>query len=505
MSKKSVAVGLLGLSTVLATSLAPAASAQSLESLLSGSAGFGSPAADAPTNDGANTNANTDTGADTGVDTGIGTGTTGMGAITPDPDTDATTDATPGDAPSLGGFPDPAPSKNSQVIINGVVNTYPETPKTNPELPYILTTHGSDHLKANVLNPRPVCNSAEDYRTSVYQVNDDFIPVGTVSMRNDSANPVPLTQTTSRQQSISISVNGSRTEKLDANIGGSGKQGDVTGQGGIAYSLATVLGGQASFSLSWSVGQEIGPYTIDPGNTGEATYGFRIVNMTGTQQFCRPNGTWSTPTAWRALVPIKNEVVVKQYSNIAGSFGGTSPNTGNQGGTGTGTNTGTDTSVPANGLDLQPYLTVSALKSPGFAGAVALRIKNVGDGRYYQDNLATTFRVDIHTAKGPQGVDRLITPRFANGAYVRDLGFDAETSVRSFEVTLSNAINVDDDQLIGMFDFGDGNTTEGRLINYITVTQTGRAAGDVSFDNDQNVDSRQVTVDDFGGKNAGLF
>ena len=39
--------------------------------------------------------------------------------------------------------------------------------------------------------------------------------------------------------------------------------------------------------------------------------------MTGTQQFCKANGTWSTPTPWSALTPIKNQVNVKLYGNPA--------------------------------------------------------------------------------------------------------------------------------------------------------------------------------------------
>ncbi|HFG8964623.1 hypothetical protein ACL1FC_10830 [Corynebacterium striatum] len=47
-----------------------------------------------------------------------------------------------------------------------VTESYPETPAINAKLPIIHTTHGSDHKKANVLNPRPVCNPWEDHRTS---------------------------------------------------------------------------------------------------------------------------------------------------------------------------------------------------------------------------------------------------------------------------------------------------------------------------------------------------
>ena len=42
--------------------------------------------------------------------------------------------------------------------------------------------------------------------------------------------------------------------------------------------------------------------------------------MTGTQQYCKTNGTWSTPTAWSAMQPVKNEVRVKLYDDIADSY-----------------------------------------------------------------------------------------------------------------------------------------------------------------------------------------
>ena len=70
----------------------------------------------------------------------------------------------------------------------------PETPATNDALPIIHTYRGSDHIKANVLNARPVCNSTEDYRTVVYKVTDNFLPVGTISTTNLTDNPVNLTQ-----------------------------------------------------------------------------------------------------------------------------------------------------------------------------------------------------------------------------------------------------------------------------------------------------------------------
>ncbi|MGJ4139303.1 neuraminidase [Corynebacterium evansiae] len=161
---------------------------------------------------------------------------------------------------------------------------------------------------------------------------------------------------------------------------------------------------------------------------------------------------------------------------------------------------------PGEKYDLKPEIRVAAGKSAGFAGLVSISAKNVGSEIYYQDFPATTFRIDVHTEKGPKGVDRLITPGWFNGAYTRDLGFDKEKSVRSFEVTLSNPVNPGESKLLANLNFGDGKTKLGRLENYITVTQTGRLEEDKSTSNDQNVDSREVTTTDVMHKpTKGLF
>ena len=427
--------------------------------------------------------------------------------------------------------------------------SYPETPAVNAKLPIVHTTHGSDHMKANVLNPRPVCNPWEDHRTVVYKVTDNFMPAGTISTTNQTKKDIPLQQDLSKSQSITLSVNGDRTETTSMNAGGKGSGKNSEGSFGISHEIATKLGASASYSLSWEAGQSIGPYDVPPNHTGEATYGFRVLNMTGTQQYCKPNGTWSTPTFWSAMQPMKNEVRVKLYDDIADSY---APNKDAQ-------NT-TDVNDPKvveeekspeadaevikdnevapeekavsesegkkeeeadkkvqedveNGktdeakqkLDLKPVLTTSGAKHAGYAGTVALRLENVGSERYYGDFPAVQYRIDVKTAEGPKGVDRLITPRSSNGAHIRDLGFDEKSSTRSFEVTLANPINAGETARVANLDFGDGNTKEGRLKNYIEVTQISRLKGDNSTDNDQNVDSREITVKDTGKKAEGLF
>ncbi|GAA3513965.1 hypothetical protein NUW87_08560 [Corynebacterium pilbarense] len=455
----------------------------------------------------------------------------------------------------------------------------PETPANNDKLPIVHTYRGSDHLKANVLNPRPVCNSTEDYRTVVYKVKDNFLPVGTISTTNLSDEAIPLQQDLSRTQTVSASVNGSKTETLD--LGGSGSKKGI--EGNIGYSLAKSLGWDVSAELSWNVGQTVGPYDVPAGNTGEATYGFRTVTMTGTQQRCLPNGTWATPTAWVANMPVKNEVRVKNFDTPADSW---APNKGaqttevkdepnaeydkdvdalNKGdniddvekvddnktadvsnedvnlatenekaakeeaekaeGTtedkadgaievdavsdkkeeSTDESNKDDAEKAEHDLDLEPYFTVSSAKAKGFAGSTALRVKNVGNERYWGEFPAVTFRVAVHTEDGPEGVDRLITTTTREGGYARDLGWDEDEQARIFEVTLSNPINPGEEADLVSFSFGDGDTKEGRLTNYITVTQTGRLDGDDSEYNDQDVDSRDVTLDDFGRENEGIF
>lgn len=137
-------------------------------------------------------------------------------------------------------------------------------------------------------------------------------------------------------------------------------------------------------------------------------------------------------------------------------------------------------------LDVQPYFTTSTWKASGFAGSVA-------------------FRVEVATFAGPEGVDRLITTTNYNGSHVRDLGYDFDRGVRTFEVTLSNPVAAGDEMLLAAFSFGDGNTKEGRVHNTMTMTQTGRLAGDTSLYNDQKVSSLDATVSDFGKQVRGTF
>ncbi|GMA40760.1 hypothetical protein [Mobilicoccus caccae] len=150
--------------------------------------------------------------------------------------------------------------------------------------------------------------------------------------------------------------------------------------------------------------------------------------------------------------------------------------------------------------DLAVSYSVSSLKAEGAAGLVAINLKNVGSQRYFAEYPIIGFDVKVVTVKGPEGVDRVITPSSANGAHVRDLGFDTATSTRTFRYTLANPINAKQKAYLGTLSFGDGLTSEGRLVQKIVTTQLTHLEGETPGANDQNVDSTQNgnTVSDFG-------
>ncbi|AKK03783.1 hypothetical protein [Corynebacterium epidermidicanis] len=404
------------------------------------------------------------------------------------------------------------------------VDTYPETPKLNPQLPLVHTLHGSDSIKANIHNPYPVCNAWEDYRTVAYKVTDSFTPAGTVSTTNYTKDDINLEQSLSKTQAIKLNVQGDQTSTVSANAGYSEKGASF----GIAASFAQKIGLSASYELSWQVGQKIGPYKVPAGHTGEASYGFRAVTFSGTQQYCKLDGTWSNPTPWVALVPVKNEVQVRTYDTLTGAHPGINPaeltDEHETAPVDPETHETVDAADPTpeevqdlTGVtpeapvelntthDIAPHFTVSSAKAAGYAGVVAVKLRNEGSKRYFNENGVTTFRVDIKTADGPQEVDRPISGYGKNGAHIRDLGYDRAKSTRTFEITLSNPVEVGDDQTVATLHFGDGNTKLGRLKNNIVITQTTRLADDNSTNNDQNVDSRSATQDDFGNDIEGLF
>lgn len=150
--------------------------------------------------------------------------------------------------------------------------------------------------------------------------------------------------------------------------------------------------------------------------------------------------------------------------------------------------------------DLAVSYTVSALKAEGAAGLVAIHVTNVGSERYFGEYPMINFQVKVQTVKGPQGVDRVITPTGFTGAHVRDLGFNEKSSTRTFEVSLSNALSPGQRMLVGNLSFGDGLTSEGRLVQKLVTTQTTRLEDDAPNANDQNVDStvKPNTKSDFG-------
>ncbi|MDY6049484.1 MAG: hypothetical protein SPI77_02780 [Corynebacterium sp.] len=408
------------------------------------------------------------------------------------------------------------------------INSYPETPLTNAKLPIVHTQRKSDHIRASMVNKHPVCNSTEDVRTVIYRANEKFVPIGAISAKNTTDADIPLTQSLSQ----SITISESMTTSLTVSMGYE--------QDPITLGLALALGRTTSKSLTWSEGQQIGPYMISPGETGTATYGFRTLQLTGTQQYCLPNGTWSTPTPYIMLAPMDKHVVVETAADTAGNYDGyaevqaqVNEQVANQeefnkdyyayvdariksaeseaalldmGGNGEGIDPN-EGAGQTHAYDLTPVLTTA--KADGFSGAVALRVKNVGTKDYFNDFPAVQFRVDVKSApdtpESLQGVDRWMTPGWFNGAYTRDLGYNTATGTRTFLVSLSNPIKAGETKLVANLHFGDGLIEGERQHNIIEVTQIGRAEGDTSFYNDQKMSSLDITTNDFGNKVAGRF
>ena len=59
-------------------------------------------------------------------------------------------------------------------------------------------------IKPNASNPNPVCNPWSQYRTHITSVKTSFTPMGAVQTTNDSYSSVPLTQTLSSTQTLTM-------------------------------------------------------------------------------------------------------------------------------------------------------------------------------------------------------------------------------------------------------------------------------------------------------------
>lgn len=200
-----------------------------------------------------------------------------------------------------------------------------QTPDNNALLPLINVQRPSTRLKPNLINPHPVCNSLEDHRTVIYQVQDNFTPIGAIETKNSTKAPIQLAQELSKTQSIKLSISGDYSKSFASFAGSLTAVADkLTGNASITGPQEK-LGIQPSveYSISWTAGQQIGPYEVPAGYTGKAVYGFRTLAFKGTQQYCKANGTWSTPWAYYGLAPLSNAVVVKLYDNVATEATGT--------------------------------------------------------------------------------------------------------------------------------------------------------------------------------------
>lgn len=200
-----------------------------------------------------------------------------------------------------------------------------QTPDNNAMLPLINVQRPSSRLKPNLINPRPVCNSLEDHRTVIYQVQDTFTPIGAIETKNATQAPIQLAQTLSKTQSINLQISGDYSKSFPSFMGSLTAVADnLTGNASVSGPKESLgIKPSVSYTISWTAGQNVGPYEVPAGYTGKATYGFRTIAFTGTQQRCLANGTWSTPWTYRGTAPLSNAVVVNLYNNVASTATGT--------------------------------------------------------------------------------------------------------------------------------------------------------------------------------------
>ncbi|HEY8545741.1 MAG TPA: hypothetical protein VIL36_11860 [Acidimicrobiales bacterium] len=158
-----------------------------------------------------------------------------------------------------------------------------------------ITAHAAGAAPADApVTTAEACNVWTQLLSARYTVTDSseaFLSIGAISTANRTSGPINLYQSLSTTQTLTAS-----------------------GNIGLSYSgFGGSLG--ASYSLSWELGQGIGPYAIAPGETGRATYGFNVVRFTGTAQWCMPWGQWSSPLPIVGVAPLELHVVIERYPN----------------------------------------------------------------------------------------------------------------------------------------------------------------------------------------------
>ena len=129
----------------------------------------------------------------------------------------------------------------------------------------------------------------------ISQVSDTFKPYGAFEMTNTTDEELTLTQTVGKDESIKASVTG-----------------DVGGQfSGVTAKISSTI----AWEMSWHTGQAIGPYKVPAHKTARATYGFHVVQFSGTQQRCLMNGTWGNAWTFKGHAPRTTSVQVKVYND----------------------------------------------------------------------------------------------------------------------------------------------------------------------------------------------
>lgn len=99
---------------------------------------------------------------------------------------------------------------------------------------------------------------------------------GVVSTSNATGDaPLPLTQT----------IKESKTKKWWTNI---------TVDVKVTQELSRKYSREYSREMVWSMGQTVGPYQVNPGETGRLSWGFLVDEFSGQTVTCGSNHTWNT-------------------------------------------------------------------------------------------------------------------------------------------------------------------------------------------------------------------
>ena len=154
--------------------------------------------------------------------------------------------------------------------------------------------------------PGTTCENPGETGEYVDITGSRFDVEGTQSTSNSTGDaPIPLTQT----------IKESKSKKWWTN---------VTVGVQVGKELNRKYSWEYSQEMVWSMGQNIGPYTVKPGETGRLSWGFLVDEFTGQHVRCGHSKTWEpVGNSYFGVAPRERHVEVTiQYPRHVGTVGG---------------------------------------------------------------------------------------------------------------------------------------------------------------------------------------